>query len=205
MQPMARLYGRLKHGLTPWRKRKTNETLKLKIPFVAQHSTVWSEKWRGSEEWLADIEGSLIHLKTRVKRGGDFDRWDFQTRNGFSSITRALFTIEEHGAGKQLLRMKAWTRPTKSFMLAFCFFGSLAFIAAIDKTYIIAAILGVLTIAFLTEYIWDTTIALHHFRKSLAITGQHWNRVHHEPFDRETSRAFEENVLSGAEEKQSSG
>jgi hypothetical protein len=33
----------------------------------------------------------------------------------------------------------------------------------------------------------------------LLITGQHWNRVSHNAFERETSRAIEENVLSGAE------
>ena len=54
------------------------------------------------------------------------------------------------------------------------------------------------TAAFLVEYIWDTTIALHHFRKSLSITGQHWNRLAN-VHEREVSRAIEENVLSGAE------
>ena len=95
--------------------------------------------------------------------------------------------------------MKTWTRPTKSFLIAFCFFGSLAVVASLDKAYIIAAILGLLTAASLVEYVWDTTIALHHFKKSLAITGQHWNRLANADFSRKVSRAMEENILSGAE------
>jgi glycosyltransferase involved in cell wall biosynthesis len=187
VQPMARLYGRIRHGLTPWRKRTTDNKWKISFPLKARQSNIWSEKWRASEEWLVDIENALIKLKTRVKRGGDFDEWDLQTRNGISSISRAIFTIEEHGAGKQLLRMKTWTRPSKSFIISFSFFTALSVFAAVDGALIVSMILSLFPLLFLTEYVLDTSIAMHHFKKTLVMTGEKWNQF-------ETDARIEESI-----------
>jgi hypothetical protein len=95
--------------------------------------------------------------------------------------------------------MKAWTRPSKSFLISFGFFTSLAIAAGLDGSYYIAGILGLLSLIFLTEYIWDTSIAVYHFVKCLNITSEKWNRVETNVVIPETSRAVEENVLQGAE------
>ncbi len=177
VQPMARLYGRIKHGLAPWRKRPSDKKWKLSISLRNNTATIWSEKWRAPEEWLMDIEQILIQLKSRVKRGGDFDKWDMQTRNGITSVSRAIFTIEEHGAGKQLLRMKTWTKQSKTFICAFGFFSILAVFAALDKAFVVSATLAVFSLLFFIEYILDTSIAINHFKLSLLQVSKKWNAL----------------------------
>jgi membrane protein implicated in regulation of membrane protease activity len=194
IQPLARLYGRLRHGLTPWRKKTMEEKWKITLPLKARYSNIWSEKWRATEEWLTEIENSLIGFKTRVKRGGDFDKWDLQTRNGISSISRALFTIEEHGAGKQLVRMKAWTKPSKTFIVAFSVFTALVIFAALDGVILVSLILSLFLILLLSEYILDASITMHHFKKTLLQAGERWNELVKD-VDIEETLAVDENVL----------
>ena len=49
-----------------------------------------------------------LRKRAAVKRGGDFDRWDLEVRGGLLGCIRAVAMIEEHGAGKQLFRLRAW-------------------------------------------------------------------------------------------------
>ena len=189
IQPMARLYGRLKHGLTPWRKMTADVKLKLNLAIQTADFNFWSEKWRSQEEWLSEIENNLVALKARTKRGGDFDRWDLQTRNGISSVSKAIFVIEEHGANKQFVKMKTWTRPTGTFILSFGFFTVLAVFAALDKAVMVSFILCLFPLFFFTEYLIVTSIAVHHLQKSLVFVGQKFNEaivpltVEERPFD----------------------
>ena len=54
---------------------------------------------------LADAlraEGSV------VRSGGDWDSWDLQLRGGLLGGARLRMAIEEHGSGRQLLRVRSW-------------------------------------------------------------------------------------------------
>ncbi|MFN2393136.1 MAG: glycosyltransferase [Pyrinomonadaceae bacterium] len=105
MQPLARLYGRLTHGLQPWRIRGINDfSLEFLVP-KARGFSIWSEDWKSIEDWVRSTEAKLIKLKVPVKRGGEFERWDLEVRSGLLAACRGLFTVEEHGAGKQLVRL----------------------------------------------------------------------------------------------------
>ncbi len=124
-QPVARLRGRLTYGLTPWR-RRGDRGWALPAP---RTFTVWSETWRSPEEWLADIETRLVESGAVVRRGGTFDRWDLEVRGGLFGSARLLHAIEEHGAGKQLVRYQVWPRwPWVSLLFSggFAVLGSLA-------------------------------------------------------------------------------
>ena len=72
--------------------------------------TIWSERWRSPCEWLESIEASLKSDGSTVIRGGDFDRWDLEVRGGALGAARLRVVIEEHGAGKQLVRARIWPR-----------------------------------------------------------------------------------------------
>jgi hypothetical protein len=104
MQPQARLLGRLSYDLTPWRRRGL-EGFALPVP---QTSRIWSEHWKASGEWLLSLEWTLRMAGARVRAGGDFDRWDLEVRDGSLGAVRILMAIEEHGAGRQLLRFRIW-------------------------------------------------------------------------------------------------
>jgi hypothetical protein len=106
VQPVARLTGRLKHGLTPWRQRDATLGRKFHFKFSGKPITVWSEQWRAPADWITDLEKNLVSLKAGVKRGREFDNWDLQSRNHLLVCMRSTLLAEEHGEGKQFLKLK---------------------------------------------------------------------------------------------------
>jgi glycosyltransferase involved in cell wall biosynthesis len=165
IQPLARLYGRLRHGLTPWRLRGDFFTSKYVFVFSSLVFTRWSEEWRSTEDWLGAIEKKLIDMKARVKRGGDFDRWDIQVRNSLFSFSRGLFTIEEHGGGKQLLRFKAWASPSKITVFAILVLITIAILAALDNALSVTIILSYFALLFLAAYCKDSASTISDLHK----------------------------------------
>jgi O-antigen biosynthesis protein len=102
LQPLARLKGRLKHGLTPWRRRGAPETV-FPLP---QTKSVWTEQWQPIEGILDSIRRLLEDDGAIVQCGGEFDAWDLEVRGGILGSARILTTVEEHGGGRQLFRFR---------------------------------------------------------------------------------------------------
>lgn len=118
MQPAARLWGRLQHGLTPWRRRDGGGGERMR--WVGR-AFLWSERWAASEEWVRRIECVLQAQGAVVLRGGHFDRWDLHVRGGLFGAARGLVAVEEHGGGKQLVRfaVRPWSpAPLVAGMMA---------------------------------------------------------------------------------------
>ena len=107
LQPLARLAGRVLHGLTPWRRHGLATLVGLPRP---RTMTIWSEIWRPLDERLERLESSLRSLEVPVCRGGAFDRWDVEARGGWLGGARVRSTLEEHGSGRQLVRFRIWPR-----------------------------------------------------------------------------------------------
>jgi hypothetical protein len=137
-QPMARLWGRMKHGLTPWRRRGVAE-FSLPTPGLL---TIWSESWHSSHEWLGWL-ATLLESRGAVSvNGGEFDSWDLEIRGGLFGSVRTRMAIEEHGSGKQLIRFRSW--PTVSVLGLSCL-GLLAMsgsFAGFHHEFVPAGILG---------------------------------------------------------------
>ncbi len=106
MQPMARLWGRITYGITPWRLRGA-AGLMLRWFRV---ETRWSESWHAPEDWLFALEAQLRRLQAVVRLGDDWTGWDIEVRCGFFGRVRMVAGIEEHGAGRQLIRFRIWPR-----------------------------------------------------------------------------------------------
>jgi hypothetical protein len=106
LQPLARLSGRVRHGLTPWRRRGA---LRIGVPWSRRH-VVWSESWRSARDRLLAIEAHLRPNCMSVVRGGEYDRWDIRARLGPLATAQLGMTIEEHGSGRQLARFRVWPR-----------------------------------------------------------------------------------------------
>jgi hypothetical protein len=146
IQPLARLRGRVRHGLTPWRRRGEAGWM---VP-VRRETTVWSETWRAPEQWLGAVEARLQEAGAVTSRGGDLDRWDLEVRGGLVSTGRLLMAIEEHGGGRQLVRFQLVPRLT--WLGAIWVGGALvlAALAVVDNAWPVAAALalaGALVIA----------------------------------------------------------
>ncbi len=102
LQPLARLFGRVRWGLTPWR------WIKAESPSLPRaHSIVlWSEVWRATQERLEEVEFALKQLGVVVRRGGDFDNWDLEIPSGLLGSARLRMVAEEHYQGRQLVRWR---------------------------------------------------------------------------------------------------
>jgi GT2 family glycosyltransferase len=145
LQPAARLTGRLRYGLTPWRRRGE---LVFAMPW-ARRRQVWSERWRSQSGRLIDLERDLRARCMTVRRGGDFDRWDIHVRVGPLAAVRVRVAVEEHGHGRQLIRYRVWPRwsrllPALAGLLAVWLTGSVG-----HDPYLALAIGGTLLLVLL--------------------------------------------------------
>ncbi|HXV06350.1 MAG TPA: glycosyltransferase [Solirubrobacterales bacterium] len=106
LQPLARLAGRLRNGLSPWRRRLRPGAA---WPWPRTVS-VWSESWRAPQAWVQELQDAFAARGGLVRGGGPFDRWDLELRAGPLGGVRIRTAVEEHGSGRQLLRARVWPR-----------------------------------------------------------------------------------------------
>ncbi len=101
LQPLTRLRGRIVEGLSPWR----FSMLPLS-PKGFRSPAYWHENWLTKEARLEALEGRLRALGAKTLRSGDFDDWDLEVFGGVAGRARTLMAVEEHGAGRQLVRFR---------------------------------------------------------------------------------------------------
>jgi len=170
IQPVARLWGRLHHGLTPWRRRGTPH-----FAFPRPRTTaVWSERWQAPEKRLASMEAILRAQGTVVASGGGYDRWDLEIRGGLFGVVRMRMAIEEHGAGRQQVLFRSWPRfsPT-GFALTLMFLG-LSFLALIDGAWAAGALFGAFSTLLTTRTFGDCAAATASYLYALRQPGIGW-------------------------------
>ena len=102
VQPLARLKGRLSHGLTPWRR----QGMRNGFQFLPITMKLWREKWEDPLETLRELQKRLRKDGAAVTLGNDFDSWDLEVSGGLFGKARLQLVTEEHGAGKQFLRFR---------------------------------------------------------------------------------------------------
>jgi GT2 family glycosyltransferase len=138
LQPLVRLTGRLRVGLTPWRRRSKPS---FAFPWSRAYA-VWSDRWGSLEQRLESMEAAIGAQGAVVQRGGPYDRWDLKVRGGLFGAVRARATVEEHGGGKQLIRIHSWPRVGPTVFALFCLFSVLVALAAVDGAWIVAGVLA---------------------------------------------------------------
>jgi O-antigen biosynthesis protein len=143
-QPLARLAGRIPQRLANW----LPSPLRLAFPAPRTCST-WSEHWRSAEARLYALETELRDRGAIVLRGGDFDRWDLQVGVGIFGWARMRVAIEEHGAGRQLVRCYVSPRSSRPTLVVALVIFALAVIAAVDGAPIAIAVLGTTALTLL--------------------------------------------------------
>jgi GT2 family glycosyltransferase len=164
LQPAARLWGRLTHGLTPWRRRTGSG-----VALPRRRSwTVWSESWRPLAARLGDVEALLRARGATVRYGGDCRRWDLEVRTGMMGGARALIAIEEHGAGKQLMRVRAWPRWSAKGTILTSLFALLAVGAAADGAGDAVIVLGGIALVLAGRALDESTAGLADLREAVA-------------------------------------
>jgi len=142
LQPLARLRGRLQNGLTPWRRHRM---LGFSLPWP-QAPVFWAEHGQAPDKWLQEIEAALQADGSVALRGGDYDRWDLEVRGGALGSARMLMAVEEHGAGRQLIRFRMWPRWSSGGLLLTFLCAILAAGAALDQAWAVTALFGLVTV-----------------------------------------------------------
>ncbi len=156
LQPIARLRGRLKEGLTPWRSRGVRGP----APLWPMTTRLWSGQWAAPDARLQAIEGALRSVGACVLRGGPHDRWDLEVRGGFLGAARILMAVEEHGGGCQLVRIRAWpVIPLRGPLLS-AGLAATAIAALHDHAWGVAAVLGIAAILPVLKGLEEIVVAM---------------------------------------------
>jgi GT2 family glycosyltransferase len=151
LQPLARLRGRLRSALTPWRRHGPGG---FAFP-RARRWSVWTERWQAPDTRLERLETLLARDGCLVTRGGDYDDWDLEVRAGGLSAVRIVLAIEEHGQGRQMARFRVQPhyRPAVGIGMVILSVGAL--LAGLDGVLTAATVLGtaglVLAVAAIRE------------------------------------------------------
>lgn len=166
LQPLARLIGRFRYRLTPWR-RYGAEGHSAPLPRRLEH---WSETWRSQIVWLESLERSLQSYRVQVRRGSGLERWDLHAVGGLLGGARLISTLEEHGGGKQLVRVRVWPRFNGTARILVPLLASVATVAALDGAWLACAFLGLATAAVAFRSLWESGAAIH----SIGIAVEEW-------------------------------
>jgi GT2 family glycosyltransferase len=157
LQPLARLRGRIRHGLSVWRLR---DGLGRFVPPVAQRWTVWHETWRPPDAGLHAIEAALRAAGGAVLRGGDFDTWDLELRAGVLASARLDSAVEEHGEGHQLVRYRIRPRASLPGLIVTAGVLALAVTALLQAAPVAALVLGGVGIALAVRVVLEAGLAV---------------------------------------------
>jgi glycosyltransferase involved in cell wall biosynthesis len=146
LQPAARLWGRLRHGLTVWRTRVVCG-FAVPRPWLAN---IWSKHSFGVEERLRSLETGIRTFGASPKRGGEFDPWDLEVRGGLLGSARMFVAVEHHGDGNQLVRIRSWPRCSIVGLLVTIVFTVLALDALEDQSWSAVAVLGTISLTLIS-------------------------------------------------------
>jgi hypothetical protein len=86
-----------------------------------------------------------------VRRGSSFDRWDLEVGVGMLAAARLRTAVEEHGSGRQMMRIRAWPKLWLPGFVAAALLAQLAVGAWMDGVLAVAIplALGVVVLAAL--------------------------------------------------------
>ena len=136
LQPLARLHGRPRSGLTPG----DDVARSLAAPWP-RTLTIWSEHWQASEERLRSVE-ALRASGAIVRRGGVYDSWDLEVRGGMLAppVRAWLLKITTQASS---LYGSAWPRLSPKGIVLTLLFAALSTGATIDHAWVAGAIFSV--------------------------------------------------------------
>ncbi len=140
IQPLARLSGRLSHGLTMWRRRHASE---ITLP-VSRTFPLWIGRWQEPHERLNSLRTLMKTDGAVVITGGDYDGWDLEVRGGIFGGTRLLLAVEDTGSGTQLVRVRSWPQCYRPGWVMLLIAALTSVVAGMTSSYVASAAFGAL-------------------------------------------------------------
>jgi glycosyltransferase involved in cell wall biosynthesis len=151
LQPLARLLGRLKYDLTPWRNYgKGNYAMP-----VVEKMNVWCDNWIASEIRLKNIESNLKSENACVERGDIYARWDLVVKGGALGSVKIFMASEDHKQGRQYLRFRFVPKLSLTAIFLLSFQAIFLAIASIYKALIPAIVFACIFLILLTRALED--------------------------------------------------
>jgi len=166
LQPFARLSGRVRGGLVPWRHHGQGG---LALP-KRRTSGIWSERWRPLDERLRQLEGALRRDGIPVLRGGGHDRWDLAVRGGPLGSARLLMGVEDHALRRQLVRLRWWPRFAAAGVWLATLFAGTSALAALDGAWAACVFLAAVALVIAFRALRDCAVAMGAVDHALATT-----------------------------------
>lgn len=156
LQPMARLWGRIRPGTGP---EPGGRRHPMALPRVLSVSR-WRETWRAGEQWVRDIELELKDRCVPTKRGEEFDRFDLEVRLGAAGSARLLVGVEDHAGDRQLVRTRVWPRLSLPWAVALVVSATLATAAALASALWAAVLFGASALLLAARAGWECACAV---------------------------------------------
>jgi hypothetical protein len=185
VQPLARLRGRLRYGLTLWRKRGHN-AMSWPIP---RTFPIFVGRWRPPEQQLAALQSAMRAAGAVVWRGGPYDAWDLHVRGGIFGSSRLLMAFEDSGSGTQLARLRLWPHCPSVVFALIVIFGSFSVLAAFNRAPVTAAALGLLAVVLAWRAVRECAITAGTVKQAVIACGL--AQSHRATSDEATSTAFD--------------
>jgi hypothetical protein len=155
IQPLARLMGRLRYDLTPWRR----FSKKRLGPYYKKTISVWCENWIDPVTRLEKLEHDLRQRIPHVKRGGIFDTWDLWLKGGVFGGVRIQMAAEDHAQRKQYLRFRLIPRWSAMTRCVLFFMASFITISILQKEWYAVGIFSALCLLFFLRVFSDCAVA----------------------------------------------
>ena len=171
MQPLVRLRGRLKMGMSPWRLRGRRS---LKLPRT-NNLQLWTESWTDPTSLLTRFEQRLRDHGALVRRGGNTDNWDLRVSAGLLGGSRLLSTVEEHGSGKQMFRLRAWPVIGRGALVSVPFAFLLVFVAAWQEAWTATTCFAMLAAWLVWRVVGECSSSLRSIRTAVRVTCEQEN------------------------------
>ena len=147
LHPLARLYGRLS--------RPPETTRRARGWARAARVALWQERWQDPGDRLSALETYLRGDGSAVARGGDYEAWDLEVRGGAFGSARLVMAVEEHGGGRQLVRIRWWFSPSSAGPALAVALAGIAAAAASTGVWIPEAFFGAAALACVWRTISD--------------------------------------------------
>jgi GT2 family glycosyltransferase len=136
LHPLARLYGRRQGGSAPGLR-----GVRASFPWPRAIAR-WTERGEPAEQRLQRLAQTLRAAGACVHHGGDWDRWDLEAAGGGLGAVRLILAVEDHGAGRQLVRWRWWPSASPVVLAVAVVLAQLSLVAGLDGARSVAAILG---------------------------------------------------------------
>jgi hypothetical protein len=128
----------------------------------------WVERWSAPEDHLQTLETAVRRLGIVPIHGGVYDRWDLEVPGGLLASARILMTVEEHGAGRQMLRFRAWPRCHRGCLFVILLLSALTVLGGLNGAAAVACLLGVVVLTLGVRALIEAGAAMAALRVALS-------------------------------------